>query len=42
MKLYFHFERLEGSGLAGIFLVVFIYTFHMFMTSSVIYMYFLR
>lgn len=42
MKLYWHFERSEGSGLAGIFITSFLYLFTMFMTASIIYMYFLR
>ncbi|VDI72896.1 Hypothetical predicted protein [Mytilus galloprovincialis] len=42
MKLYWHFERAEGSGLAGIFITSFLYLFIMFMTASIIYMYFLR
>ncbi|OWF49741.1 uncharacterized protein LOC110451314 [Mizuhopecten yessoensis] len=41
-KLYWHFDTVEGSGLAGIFLTAFIYVFHMFMTASCLYMYFLR
>ncbi|KAJ8321997.1 hypothetical protein KUTeg_000468 [Tegillarca granosa] len=41
-KLYWHFYRAEGSGLAGIFITAFLYTFCMFMTASIIYMYFLR
>lgn len=42
VKLYYHFLRLEGSGLAGIFIVAFLYVFTMFMSASILYMYFLR
>ncbi|KAK7489378.1 hypothetical protein BaRGS_00019322 [Batillaria attramentaria] len=41
-KLYFHFYRSQGSGLAGIFITLFLYTCTAFMASSILYMYFLR
>ena len=41
-KLYYNFDREQGSGLAGIFITVFIYIFTMFMAGSILYMYFLR
>ena len=41
-KLYWHFYRSQGSGVAGIFIPLFLYTCTAFMTSSILYMYFLR
>ena len=41
-KLYWHFDRLEGSGVVGIFLTLFLYIFTTFVTLSCFYMYFLR
>lgn len=41
-KLYWHFVRLEGSGVVGIFLVLFLYVFTTFVTLACFYMYFLR
>jgi hypothetical protein len=41
-KLYWHFYRSQGSGLAGIFIPLFLYTCTAFMASSILYMYFLR
>ena len=41
-KLYHHFYRAEGSGLAGIFIVCFLYFFTCFAAGSILYMYFLR
>lgn len=41
-KLYWHFYRSQGSGLAGIFITLFLYTCTAFMASSILYMYFLR
>ncbi|XP_046362564.2 uncharacterized protein LOC124139499 [Haliotis rufescens] len=41
-KLYWHFYRAQGSGLAGIFITVFLYIFTSFMAGSILYMYFLR
>jgi hypothetical protein len=41
-KLYWHFFRLEGNGLAGIFLTLFVYFFIMFVAVACLYMYFLK
>ncbi|ELU07382.1 hypothetical protein CAPTEDRAFT_226170 [Capitella teleta] len=41
-KLYWHFYRAEGSGLAGIFITLFLYVFTCFATGCFLYMYFLR
>lgn len=41
-KLYWHFYRSQGSGLAGIFIPLFLYACSAFMASSILYMYFLR
>lgn len=41
-KLYWHFYRSQGSGLAGIFITLFLYTCIAFIVSSILYMYFLR
>ncbi|XP_076438172.1 uncharacterized protein LOC143277267 isoform X2 [Babylonia areolata] len=41
-KLYWHFYRSQGSGVAGIFIPLFLYTCTAFITSSILYMYFLR
>ena len=41
-KLYWHFYRAEGSGLAGILLTVFLYFFTTFVALTMLYMYFLR
>lgn len=41
-KLYWTFQRIEGSGLAGIFITVVMYTFTCFASGAILYMYFLR
>lgn len=41
-KLYYHFLRAEGSGLAGIFITIFLYFFTCFAAAAILYMYFLR
>ena len=41
-KLYWHFFRLEGNGLAGIFLTLFVYFFIVFVAVACLYMYFLK
>ena len=41
-KLYWHFVRVEGNGVVGIFLLLFIYFFMTFVTIASYYMYFLR
>ncbi|KAK7091940.1 uncharacterized protein [Littorina saxatilis] len=41
-KLYWHFYRSQGSGLAGVFIPLFLYTCTAFIASSILYMYFLR
>ncbi|XP_041361349.1 uncharacterized protein LOC121377431 [Gigantopelta aegis] len=41
-KLYWNFYRSQGSGLAGIFITIFLYVFTSFITASILYMYFLR
>lgn len=41
-KLYWHFVRLEGSGVVGVFLALFLYAFTTFVTLACFYMYFLR
>ncbi|KAK3732447.1 hypothetical protein RRG08_037451 [Elysia crispata] len=41
-KLYWHFKRTQGDGLAGVFLPLFLYTFTSFFAISILYMYFLR
>ena len=41
-KLYWHFVRVEGNGVVGIFLLLFIYFFMTFVTVASYYMYFLR
>lgn len=41
-KLWYHFYRIEGSGLAGVFITTFIYLGFCFVTGAFLYMYFLR
>ena len=41
-KLYWHFSSLEGSGVVGIFLTLFLYIFTTFTALTCFYMYFLR
>ncbi|KAL3889356.1 hypothetical protein ACJMK2_001700 [Sinanodonta woodiana] len=41
-KLWWHFTRVEGSGLAGVFITVFLYIFTIFISGAILYMYFLR
>ena len=41
-KLYWHFARLEGSGVVGVFLALFLYVFTTFVTLACFYMYFLQ
>ncbi len=41
-KLYWHFTRTQGSGVAGIFITLFLYTFTCFTAAAILYMYFLR
>jgi len=41
-KLYWHFFKAQGDGLAGIFLPLFLYTFTSFFAAAILYMYFLR
>ncbi|CAD5113719.1 DgyrCDS2883 [Dimorphilus gyrociliatus] len=41
-KLYWTFQRIEGSGLAGIFITVLLYAFTCFAAGAIVYMYFLR
>ncbi|ESO86001.1 hypothetical protein LOTGIDRAFT_235599 [Lottia gigantea] len=41
-KLWWHFSRSQGSGLAGVFITLFLYTFVGLLSSSILYMYFLR
>ncbi|KAL8561388.1 hypothetical protein ACOMHN_063315 [Nucella lapillus] len=41
-KLYWHFYRAQGSGVAGVFIPLFLYTCTAFVTASILYMYFLR
>ncbi|XP_013405388.1 uncharacterized protein LOC106170172 [Lingula anatina] len=41
-KLYWHFNRAEGSGLAGIFITLFLYFCLCFMAAAILYMFFLR
>ena len=41
-KLYWHFVRLEGSGVVGVFLALFLYVFTTVVTLACFYMYFLR
>ncbi|XP_067936655.1 uncharacterized protein [Watersipora subatra] len=41
-KMYWYFMRTQGTGLGGAFVTVFLYFFIMFLTASVLYMYFLR
>lgn len=40
-KLYWHFVRLEGNGVVGVFLVLFLYIFTTFVSVACFYMYFL-
>ena len=41
-KLYWHFVRIEGSGVIGVFLLVFLYLFVTFVTLACLYMFFLK
>ena len=41
-KLYWHFVQLESSGIAGVFITLFLYVVTIFITLSCFYMYFLR
>ncbi|KAL4218371.1 Orofacial cleft 1 candidate [Mactra antiquata] len=41
-KLWYHFYRIEGSGLAGVFITTFLYLGFCFVTGAFLYMYFLR
>ncbi len=41
-KLYWHFDRLEGNGVVGIFLLIFLYLFVSILTLACLYMFFLR
>ena len=41
-KLYWHFDCLEGNGVVGIFLLIFLYLFVSFLTLACLYMFFLR
>ncbi len=42
VKLYWYFDNTQGSGLAGIFITLFLYIFTCFSAGSILYMYFLR
>ncbi|KAK6182267.1 hypothetical protein SNE40_009987 [Patella caerulea] len=41
-KLWWHFDRSQGSGLAGLFITLFLYSFIGLLTGAILYMYFLR
>ncbi|XP_045180354.2 uncharacterized protein LOC123539694 isoform X3 [Mercenaria mercenaria] len=42
VKLWYHFYRVEGSGLGGVFVTAFLYLGFMFVAGAFLYMYFLR
>ncbi|XP_078584813.1 uncharacterized protein LOC144866990 isoform X3 [Branchiostoma floridae x Branchiostoma japonicum] len=41
-KMWWHFDRVEGSGIVSVPMVLFLYIFTMFLTATILYMYFLR
>ena len=41
-KLYWHFDNTQGSGIAGIFITLFLYIFTCFAAGAILYIYFLR
>lgn len=41
-KVYWYFVRTEGTGFGGAFITLLIYIFTMFISGSVVYMFFLR
>lgn len=41
-KLYWLFVRTQGAGYGGILVTAFLYLFVMFLSASILYMYFLR
>ncbi|XP_041824344.1 uncharacterized protein ofcc1 [Melanotaenia boesemani] len=41
-KLYWHFYRADQSGAAGVILTLFLYTVHFLLSTTILYIYFLR
>ncbi|XP_066268973.1 uncharacterized protein [Branchiostoma lanceolatum] len=41
-KMWWHFDRVEGSGIVSVPMVMFLYIFTMFLAATILYMYFLR